>query len=82
MPAVGFAPRRSKAAEDIRVLQCWTRHASCVSAGGLLAQPPSNPQWVVGVRAIWETSDFPATRSLVPRFNPILRRNGVCFILA
>jgi hypothetical protein len=23
------------AAEDIRDLQCWTRHASCVSAGGL-----------------------------------------------
>jgi hypothetical protein len=32
---VGFTPRRSMAAENIRDLQPWTRHARCASGGRL-----------------------------------------------
>lgn len=40
MTGIGFAPRRSVLAEDIRDLQRWTRHSSRVS-GGRLALPPN-----------------------------------------
>ena len=38
MTGIGFAPRRSVFAEDIRDLQRWARHNSRVS-GGRLALP-------------------------------------------
>ena len=40
MTGIGFAPRRSVLAEDIRDLQRWARHSSRVS-GGRLAPPPN-----------------------------------------
>jgi len=36
MAGIGLAPRRSMAAEDIRDLQCWTRHARCALGGRLV----------------------------------------------
>jgi hypothetical protein len=43
MTGIGFAPRRSVLAEDIRDLQRWTRHNSRASGGRLTLSPNLGP---------------------------------------